>query len=65
MQLEQKCEFIDDIFIVLDKKELIDSLKDSFGSLKLNICSSEIVNFLDLNIILDRITKTLVFIPYY
>lgn len=57
--------FIDDIFIILDNEDLIASLKNAFGSLKLNICSNKKVNFLDLNISIDNITKNLIFTPYY
>lgn len=57
--------FIDDIFLILNDEKLIESLKISFGSLKLNVCTDEVVNFLDLNIKRDNMTKTLYFTPYY
>ena len=57
--------FIDDIFIILKESEMIESLQNAFGSLKLNVCSSNIVNFLDLNISLNPVSNSLVFTPYY
>lgn len=57
--------FIDDILIIVKERELVRSLQNAFGNLKLNICSSDIVNFLDLNISLNTMTNTLVFTPYY
>jgi hypothetical protein len=57
--------FIDDIFIIIEDNLIIDSLKRSFGNLKLNCVNGKSVNFLDLTISYDKITCTLVFRPYY
>jgi hypothetical protein len=57
--------FIDDIFVILTEKELIQSLTHSFGDLRLNVVNNDVVNFLDLEINFDHLTKTLVFKPYF
>lgn len=57
--------FIDDIFCILKNMNEIDSLKCAFGSLKLNIISNDMVNFLDLNIKLDKVTNKLNFSVYF
>ena len=57
--------FIDDIFCIVSDINDIESLKNAFGNLKLNIVSDKIVNFLDLNIKLDRITNRLVFSVFF
>ena len=56
--------FIDDIFLVTSESFNIDYLKNSFGYLKLNIVCENIVNFLDLNISICKITNRLVFSLY-
>ena len=48
--------FIDDIFIITSKNFDLNILKNSFSYLKLNIVNATIVNFLDLNIKLNKIT---------
>jgi hypothetical protein len=56
--------FIDDIFILSKNKINKSELDNHFGYLKLNIVEDESVNFLDLNISFDKITKTLNFNLY-
>lgn len=56
--------FIDDIFIILDEFDKIHFLKNAFGNLKLNISFGEYVNFLDLKISVDKLTRTLIFSLY-
>jgi hypothetical protein len=53
--------FIDDIFIITSDQNSIISLKDSFNYLKLNIITGTSVIFLDLNISLNFVLKTLNF----
>lgn len=57
--------YIDDIFIIIDQFHLLESLKCSFGSLKLNIVYGDKINFLDLFIYLNKLTGNLVFSIYY
>jgi len=56
--------FIDDIFFILLSLIQIESLKNAFGSLKLNIIIGDRVSFLDLEISLNRITLSLYFRVY-
>ena len=46
--------FIDDIFLITNCNRQIETLKSSFKNLTLNCVSYSIVNFLDLNISLDK-----------
>ena len=46
--------FIDDIFLITNCNRQIETLKSSFKNLTLNCVSDSIVNFLDLNISLDK-----------
>ncbi|CAF1127635.1 unnamed protein product, partial [Brachionus calyciflorus] len=56
--------YIDDIFVVFDNLDILETLRRAFGSLKLNIEHKETVNFLDLNITLDKFSNNLVFDLY-
>ena len=56
--------FIDDIFVILDEKFEINLLTQSFENLKLNIISEKSINFLDLDINLDKTTGYLSFSLY-
>ena len=56
--------FIDDIFIITSKNFDLNILKNSFSYFKLNIVNATIVNFLDLNIKLNKITGSLIFSLY-
>ena len=56
--------YIDDIFCILDKDFNTNLLIDHFGYLKLNEVSSNSVNFLDLIISFDPITKLIKFSLY-
>lgn len=56
--------FIDDIFICTSNNFNIDNLTNGFDYLKLNVVSSNTVNFLDLNIELGRLSRTLEFSVY-
>lgn len=59
------CRYIDDIFIILDFNFDINILINSFSSLTLNVVSDEVVNFLNLNIRLCKLTGSLIFSIYY
>ena len=56
--------YIDDIILICNDNSLLNSLQNNFNNLVLNISSEEIVNFLDLNIYIDKITRKLVFSLY-
>ena len=56
--------FIDDIFLITKKNFNLKFLLENFGYLKLNVCSDEIVNFLDLNISYCKLTQKLIFSLY-
>ena len=56
--------FIDDIFTITEANFDINILKENFGYLKLNIIYNNIVNFLDLNISLCKLTNTISFSLY-
>jgi hypothetical protein len=58
------CRFIDDIFVILKEHFNIELLTNSFGNLKLNVISNNLVNFLDLNIKIDKTTNFLSFSLY-
>jgi len=53
--------FIDDIFIIVEEFFNIDTLVKTFTYLKLNIVTSDVVIFLDLEITLDKFTRELNF----
>ena len=53
--------FIDDLSLCVKDKNELESLKNSFGSLKLNIETGDCLPFLDLNISINKITS---FIKY-
>ena len=55
--------FIDDIFLVHNSSN-IDTLDKSFGTLKLNITTGKVVNFLDLNISINSLNNSLSFSLY-
>jgi|SanBayMetagenome_1026888.scaffolds.fasta_scaffold105657_1 hypothetical protein len=57
--------FIDDIFLTLKKLSETESLKNAFGSLKLNCISENTVNFLDLAISKDEISDFIKFNDYF
>ena len=57
-------DFIDDIFIIVDENFDIYILISSFGSLKLNVVTDFLVNFLDLWIFICKITRSLKFKMY-
>jgi len=59
------CRYIDDIFIILEFNFDINLLINSFPSLTLNVVSDEVVNFLQLNIRLCKLTGSLIFSLYY
>ena len=56
--------FIDDIFVILNNEEKLNILLNSFDYLKLNYITGEIVNFLDLNISINKISRQLHFSLY-
>ncbi len=56
--------FIDDIFTVVNNSFDLNILKKAFGYLTLNVITNSTVNFLDLNITLDKITGKLNFSLY-
>ena len=56
--------FIDDIFMVAHSDFVIDNLGTHFDYLKLNISSSNTVNFLDLNISYNKLIEELEFSVY-
>lgn len=56
--------YIDDIFIIVNNLQALESLRVSFGNLRLNLVHDKEVNFLDLRIYLDKITNFLVFSLY-
>lgn len=57
--------FIDDVFLILDRSEHILSFQKSFGNLRLNFKSGSSVNFLDLEIFINEVTKYLNFKIYF
>jgi hypothetical protein len=60
--------FIDDVFIIISRLNylfVIESLKNAFGSLKLNLVIDKSVDFLDLSISFDFITGHLIFKVYF
>ena len=59
------CRYIDDIFIILEFNFDINLLINSFPSLTLNVVSDEVVNFLQLNIKLCKLTGSLIFSLFY
>ena len=56
--------FIDDIYILMNKKLDYNNFKNQFLNLVLNIVEADVVNFLDLNISYDQITCKLNFSLY-
>jgi len=56
--------FIDDIFFILYCLSQVESLKNAFGSLKLNIIIGDKINFLDLEISINRISFSLSYKVY-
>ena len=56
--------YIDDIFKIISKNYPLDLFSNSFHNLKLNIVSDKTVPFLDLNISINNITKSLDFFLY-
>ena len=57
--------FIDDIFLITPNSFEISNLADHFNYLKLNCVHNDIVNFLDLNIKLDKTTSKLKFSIFF
>ena len=57
--------FIDDVLVLVKDLNLIDSLKNAFGSLTLNFETGNVVKFLDLEISIDLLSKRLNFCIYF
>ena len=57
--------YIDDIFIITEQNFNINLLINSFYNLKLNVVSEFIINFLNLNISLCKLTGKLIFSIFY
>ena len=54
--------YIDDIILICNDNSLLNSLQNNFNNLVLIISSEEIVNFLDLNIYIDKIRILFVYV---
>ena len=57
--------FIDDVLVIVNDLLIIESLKISFGTLKLNFETGKTVKFLDLEISIDDISRRLNFSVYF
>ena len=57
--------FIDDGSIIDEDSDKIESLKEAFGDLKLEVSTGDSVDFLDLNMSIDQVTGELIFKPFF
>ena len=57
--------YIDDIAYIDDDDSKIETLKETFGDLKLEMNTGDSVDFLDLNLTKDKITGEIIFKPFF